>query len=74
MESILADKTKGNQRQILCLDRYIWKLVPPKLGHRLGCTRHTYEHLIKRNPPPVCFAYGVIITVKHIIGECPSYV
>lgn len=40
---------------------------------RIGHTRLTHTHLLKREPPVVCECCGVSLTVKHIILECRKH-
>jgi len=40
---------------------------------RIGHTRITHQHLMKREEPPDCTDCGSSLTVKHILTECWGY-
>jgi hypothetical protein len=40
---------------------------------RIGHTRLTHAHLMKKEDPPICICCGVPLTVKHIITECNAH-
>lgn len=40
---------------------------------RIGHSRLTHEHLIKNEDPPYCYECQTLVTIKHIISECPHY-
>lgn len=39
---------------------------------RIGHTKTTHEHLLKKEQPPICTGCGWTLTVKHWLTECPS--
>lgn len=41
---------------------------------RIGHTRITHEHLMKKTEPPICETCQVIITVKHLLIECNKFI
>jgi len=40
---------------------------------RIGHTRLTHGHLMKKGDPPICESCGYTITIKHIFEECRKY-
>jgi ribonuclease HI len=40
---------------------------------RIGHTRLTHAHLMKKEDPSICICCGVPLTVKHIITECNAH-
>ncbi|GBM70638.1 hypothetical protein AVEN_37416-1 [Araneus ventricosus] len=40
---------------------------------RLGHTYFTHKHLLHADPAPSCSSYSTIISVRHILCECPKY-
>jgi ribonuclease HI len=40
---------------------------------RIGHTRYTHRHLLLRDPAPMCQQCTTIMSVKHILVECPVY-
>ncbi|XP_072384623.1 uncharacterized protein [Diabrotica undecimpunctata] len=40
---------------------------------RIGHTRLTHEHLLRKEPPRICYACDTNITVGHIVIDCPLY-
>ena len=40
---------------------------------RMGHTRRTHEHLLKREPRPYCEDCLVPLFVSHLLVECPKY-
>ncbi|GFR21153.1 RNase H domain-containing protein [Trichonephila clavata] len=47
------------------LEQVIWTRL------RLGHTRLTHRHLLFGEPPPYCEVYNVLLSVKHILCDCP---
>ena len=44
-------------------------LVPPRIGH----TRLTHSHFMACEAPPVCDRCQVLLSISHILVECPTY-
>jgi ribonuclease HI len=40
---------------------------------RIGHTRYTHRHLLLRELSPTCNSCNVVMTVKHILIECPNF-
>ena len=40
---------------------------------RLGHSYVTHSHLLRREPPPECPQCGCLVSIKHILAECPLY-
>ena len=40
---------------------------------RIGHTRLTHGHLMKNEPAPLCQRCRVIVSVQHVLIECPLY-
>ncbi|GBN38575.1 hypothetical protein AVEN_106509-1 [Araneus ventricosus] len=40
---------------------------------RIGHTRYTNEHLLRSETPSMCRQCQSLLTVKHILIECPSF-
>lgn len=40
---------------------------------RIGHTRLTHQHLLKREPPPTCDSCNDELTVEHILVVCPKF-
>ena len=41
---------------------------------RIGHTRMTHGFLMSRDPPPFCGDCLVLLTVKHLLTECPNFI
>lgn len=71
--------SNGNLKAIVDTIYHRLPLPPPRFLQvvlsrlRLGHTKLTHQHLLKHEDPPTCFACDTILTVEHVIIDCPLY-